>query len=243
MLRTLTRYHRKFRNFLVLAGFLYSSFDHGPLQWCVLVNQSVEVDCEDHVVHPAKFLEPCDSNQSAVSLTLHENDAVHVQLTSGTSSSNREEERPPEPITGFGSGAGTTNCDASGLGGFARRYHINQESEDNIELLPLYHVPCVTLCHCLVKQHSRNDKKKSVLRVCPPLVFSSSSFSFFFPPVFLLSLLFSLHLLASHSPLNLSHFFSLFFFSFSSLSYLSFSSFKKKKKKKKDCRIPQSRPR
>ena len=48
-----------------------------------------------------QFLEPCDSNQSAVSLTLHENDAVHVQLTSGTSASNREEERPPEPITGF----------------------------------------------------------------------------------------------------------------------------------------------
>ena len=45
----------------------------------------------------------------AASLTLHENDAVHVQLTSGTSSSNREEERPPEPITGFGSRAGTMN--------------------------------------------------------------------------------------------------------------------------------------
>ena len=84
--------------------------------------QSVEVDCEDHVVPPVKFLEPCDSNQSAASLTLHENDAVHVQLTSGTSSSNREEERPPEPITGFGSRAGTTNCDASGLGGFVHRY-------------------------------------------------------------------------------------------------------------------------
>ena len=64
---------------------------------CVLINQSLEVDCEDHVVPPVKFLEPYDSNQSAASLTLHENDAVHVQLTSGTSSSNREEEsqRPP----------------------------------------------------------------------------------------------------------------------------------------------------
>ena len=46
----------------------------------------LEVDCEDHVVPPVKFLEPYDSNQSAASLTLHENDAVHVQLTSGTSS-------------------------------------------------------------------------------------------------------------------------------------------------------------
>ena len=80
------------------------------------------MDCEDHVVPPVKFLEPYDSNQSAASLTLHENDAVHVQLTSGTSLSNHEEERPPEPITGFGSRAGTTNCDASGLGGFVRRY-------------------------------------------------------------------------------------------------------------------------
>ena len=87
-------------------GFLKASFDRGLLQWCVLVNQSVEVDCEDHVVPPVKFLEPYDSNQSAASLTLHENDAVHVQLTSGTSSSNREEEKPPEPITGFGSRAG-----------------------------------------------------------------------------------------------------------------------------------------
>ena len=72
------------------------------------------------VVPPVKFLEPYDSNQSAASLTLHENDPVHVRLTSGTSSSNREEERPPEPITGFGSRAGITNCDASGLGGFVR---------------------------------------------------------------------------------------------------------------------------
>ena len=60
--------------------------------------------------------------KAQLTLTLHENDAVHVQLTSGRSSSNREEERPPEPITGFESRAGTTNCDASGLGGFVRRY-------------------------------------------------------------------------------------------------------------------------
>ena len=84
-----------FRNFLVFVGFLLASFDRGLFQWCVLVNQSVEMDCEEHVVPPVKFLEPYDSNQStASSLTLRENDAVHVQSTSGTSSSNREEERP-----------------------------------------------------------------------------------------------------------------------------------------------------
>ena len=51
-----------------------------------------------------------------------------------------------------------------GFGWLRSPTSINQESEDNIELLPLYlylashsvHV----LCHCLVKQHSRNDKKK-----------------------------------------------------------------------------------
>ena len=107
------------------------------------------MDCEDHVVPPVKFLEPYDSNQSAASLTPHENDAVHVQLTSGTSSSNREEERPPEPITGFGSRAGTFKFNNElrciGFGGLNDRspISINQESEDNIELLLRY--PC-TLC-------------------------------------------------------------------------------------------------
>ena len=103
------------------------------------------MDCEDHIVPPVKFLEPYDSNQSAASLTLLENDDVHVQLTSGTSSSNREEERPPEPFTGFGSRAGTTNeLRCIGFGWLRSAISINQESEDNIELLPLYHVPCVT---------------------------------------------------------------------------------------------------
>ena len=106
--------HTHTEKIFVTFWYLWAScrqvFDRGLLQWCVLVNQSVEVDCEDHVhVPPVKFLELCDSNKSAASLTLHENDAVHVKLTSGTSSSNREEERPPEPIAGFGSRAGTTN--------------------------------------------------------------------------------------------------------------------------------------
>ena len=159
-----------FRNFLVLVGFLLASFDRGLLQWCVLVKQSVEVDCEDHVVPPVKFLEPYDSNQSAASLTLHEHGerrhAVHVQLTSGTSSSNREEERPPEPITGFGSRAGTTTCDASGFGWLRSPISINQESEDNIELLPQYHVPCVTLstlslsCQTTLTKRKKKKKKK-----------------------------------------------------------------------------------
>ena len=126
------------------------------------------MDCEDHVVPPFKFLEPYDSNQSAASLTLHENDAVLVELTSGTTSSNRKEERPPEPITGFGSRAGTTNCDASGLGGFVRRYLSTRNLRiltSNFFRCTMYLVSHSVLCHsvlghCLVKQHSRNDKKK-----------------------------------------------------------------------------------
>ena len=120
------------------------------------------MDCEDHVVPPVKFLEPCDSNQNAASLTLHENDAVHVQLTSGTSSSNREEERPPEPITGFGSRAGTTNCDASGLGGFVHRYLSTRNLRITSDFFrcTMYLASHSVLCRCLVKQHSRNEKKK-----------------------------------------------------------------------------------
>ena len=123
------------------------------------------MDCEEHVVPHVRFLEPYDSKQSAASLTLRENDAVHVQLTSGTSLSNRGEERPPKPIAGFGSRAGTTNCDASGLGGFVcPAISIYQESEDNIELLPRYHVPCVTLCtlspSCQTTLTKRQKKKK-----------------------------------------------------------------------------------
>ena len=129
------------------------------------------MDCEDHVVTPpVKFLDPYsdpyDSNQSAASLTLRENDAVHVQLTSGTSSSNREEERPPEPFAGFGSRAGTTNCDASGLGGFVRRYLSTRNQRMNIELLPLYHVPCVTLCtlSLLLPNNTHETTKKKIVR-------------------------------------------------------------------------------
>ena len=130
--------------------------------WCVLVNQSVEDDCEDHVVAPVKFLEPYDSNQSAASLTLHENDAVHVQLTSGTSSSNREEERPSEPITSFGSRAGTTKCDASGLGGFVRRYLStrNLRITSNFFRCTMYLVSHSVLCHCLVSPPAQGTKSE-----------------------------------------------------------------------------------
>ena len=124
------------------------------------------MDCEEHGVPPIKFLEPYDSNQSAASLTHRENDAVHVQLTSCTSSSTREEERPPEPIAGFGSRAGTTNCDASNLGGFVRQYLSTRNLRiiSNFFRGTMYLVSHSVLCHRLVKQHSRNDKKKKVVR-------------------------------------------------------------------------------
>ena len=122
------------------------------------------MDCEDHVVPPVKFLEPYDSNQNAASLTLHENDAVHVQLTSGTSSSNREEERPPEPITGLEVALEQrTAMHRVWVASFADIYQPGI-SKDNIELLPLYHVPCVTLCtlslSCQTTLTKRQKKKK-----------------------------------------------------------------------------------
>ena len=126
------------------------------------------MDCEDHVVPPVNFLEPYDSNQSAASLTLHENDAVHVQLTSGTSSSNREKERPPEPITGLEVALEQrTAMHRVWVASFADIYQPGI-SEDNIELLPLYHVPCVTLCtlslSCQTTLTKRQKKKKKIVR-------------------------------------------------------------------------------
>ena len=57
-----------------------------------------------------------------------------------------------------------------GFGWLRSPFSINQESEDNIELLPLYHVPCVTLCtlslSCqtsLTKRKKKKRKKKKKL--------------------------------------------------------------------------------
>ena len=51
-----------------------------------------------------------------------------------------------------------------GFGWLRSPISINQESEDNIELLPLYHVPCVTLCtlslSCQITLTKRQKKKK-----------------------------------------------------------------------------------
>ena len=135
-------------------------------------NQSVEVDCEDHVVPPVKFLEPCDSNQSAASLTLHENDAVHVQLTSGTSSSLEPRRRKTtRTYYRFWKSRWNDELRCIGLGWLRSPISINQESEENIELLPLYHVPCVTLCtlslSCqttLTKRQKKKRKKKKIVR-------------------------------------------------------------------------------
>ena len=51
-----------------------------------------------------------------------------------------------------------------GFGWLRSPISINQESEDNIELLPLYHVPCDTLCtlslSCQTTLTKRQKKKK-----------------------------------------------------------------------------------
>ena len=57
-----------------------------------------------------------------------------------------------------------------GFGWLRSPISINQESEDNIELLPLYHVPAShsVLCHCLVKhsltKRKKKKKKKKIVR-------------------------------------------------------------------------------
>ena len=55
-----------------------------------------------------------------------------------------------------------------GFGWLRSPISINQESEDNIELLPLYHVPCVTLCtlslSCQTALTKRQKAKKQIVR-------------------------------------------------------------------------------
>ena len=66
------------------------------------------------------------------------------------------------PLTGFESRAGTTTCDASSLGGFVRRYLSTRilRITSIFFRCTMYLVSHSVPCHCLVKQHSRNDKKK-----------------------------------------------------------------------------------
>ena len=125
--------------------------------------------------------------KAQLSLTLHENDAVHVQLTSSTSSSNREEERPPEHDCRFWKSRWNNELQCIGFGWLRSPISINQESEDNIELLPLYHVPCVTLCplslllsnntHKTTKKKKKKKKKKIVRCQCTTKLTQVSSFS------------------------------------------------------------------
>ena len=168
-----------------------ASFDRGLPQWCVLVNQSVaEVDCEDHVVPPVKFLEPYDSNQSAASLTLHENDVVHVQLTSAVLAHRRQTAKKKDhpnllPVLEVALRNNELRCIE--FGWLRSPISINQESEDNIELLPLYHIPCVTLCtlslllsnntHETTKKKKKKKKKKIVRCQCTTKLTQVSSFS------------------------------------------------------------------
>ena len=73
-----------------------------------------------------------------------------------------------------------------GFGWLRSPISINQESEDNIELLPLYHVPCVTLCtlslscqntHETTKKKKKKKKKKIVRCQCTTKLTQVSSFS------------------------------------------------------------------
>ena len=124
------------------------------------------MDYEDHVVHPVKFLEPYDSNQSAASLTLRENDAVHVQLTHliWHIVIKLRRRKTTRTYYRFWKSCWNNELRCIGFGWLRSPISINQESEDNIELLPLHHVPCVTLCtlslSCQTTLTKRQKKKK-----------------------------------------------------------------------------------
>ena len=67
-----------------------------------------------------------------------------------------------------------------GFGWLRSPISINQESEDNIELLPLYHVPCVTLCTLSLSCQTtltKRQKKKIVRCQCTTKLTQVSSFS------------------------------------------------------------------
>ena len=75
-----------------------------------------------------------------------------------------------------------------GFGWLRSPISITQESEDNIELLPLYHVPCVTLCTLSLllsnntqettKKKKKKKKKKKIVRCqCTTKLTQVSSFS------------------------------------------------------------------
>ena len=123
------------------------------------------MDCEDHVVPPVKFLEPYDSNQSAASLTLHENDAVHdcaVDFWHIVVKPRRR--KTTRTYCRFWKSRWNNELRCIGFGWLRSPISIYQESEDNIELLPLYHVPCVTLCTLSLllsnNTHETTKKKK-----------------------------------------------------------------------------------
>ena len=147
-----------FRNFLVLVGFLssrrqvsivdcsngvFSSINR--LRWTVKIMSSLLSNFWSRTFRTKAQL-PWLSTRTTLFM---------CSWLLVTSSSNREEERPPEPITGFGSRAGTTNCDASGLGGFVRQYLStrNLRITSNFFRCTMYLVSRSVLCHCLVKQH------------------------------------------------------------------------------------------
>ena len=62
----------------------------------------------------------------------------------------------------------------TGFGWLRPPISINQEYEDNIELLPLYHVPCVTLCTLSLscpKTLTKRQKKKKKKEGCQMSVY------------------------------------------------------------------------
>ena len=131
---------------------------------CVLVNQSVEVDCEDHVVPPVKFFGAVRFKPKGSFLDSPRErrcscavDFWHIVVKPRRRKTTRTYYR-------FWKSRWNNELRCMGFGWLRSPISINQESEDNIELLPLYHVPCVTLCtlslSCQTTLTKRQRKKK-----------------------------------------------------------------------------------
>ena len=123
----------------------------------------------------SNFWSRYDSNQSAASLTLHENCSCAVDFWHIVVKPRRR--KITRTYYRFWKSRWNNDLRCIGFGWLRSPISINQESEDNIELLPQYHVPCVTLCTLSLscqtaltkrKKKKKKKKKKSLSDVSVP---------------------------------------------------------------------------
>ena len=136
---------------------------------CVLVNQSVEVDCEDHVVPPVKFFGAVRFEPKRSFLDTPRERRCSCAVVFWHIVVKPRRRKTTRTYYRFLKSRWNNELRCIGFGWLRSPISINQESEDNIELLPLYHVPCVTLCTVTVlsnNTHETTKKKKKKKKDC-----------------------------------------------------------------------------